>query len=167
MNNLRREEAGQIAIMMVLTIPVMFMFMALALDAGVWAVDHRMAQNQVDAAALAAAQSLPVQDTARVGTWLAKNGSGPEDLCVPDGNGPYPQYLDRYPSGGDGRIDTVRVCVRRKSHGIFSNLSGISFVWISAAAGATASWEPALYSMFANHSCPDSDLQELCSQVGG
>ena len=54
------------------------------LDAGVWVLDHRLAQNQVDAAALAAIGYLPAEPGSdgyikaqnAVNTWLVKNGSG-------------------------------------------------------------------------------------------
>ncbi len=36
MNKLRRDECGQIAVLMVLTIPVILMAMGLALDTGIW-----------------------------------------------------------------------------------------------------------------------------------
>ena len=80
MSNLRRHEDGQIGILMVMILPVIFLIFALALDAGVWFLDHRLAQNQVDAAALAAVQRLPVINTAQATEtaekWLVKNGSG-------------------------------------------------------------------------------------------
>ena len=51
---LRRDEGGQIAIVMVLALPVVFIIYGLVLNAGVWYLDHQIAQTQVDAAALAA-----------------------------------------------------------------------------------------------------------------
>jgi uncharacterized membrane protein len=68
-----------------LILPVVFAFFALGLDAGVWFFDHRTAQNQADAAALAAVQHLPAANaspntdlafpsTAAAHTWLGKNG---------------------------------------------------------------------------------------------
>ena len=36
MNSLRRNEAGQIAILMVLVLPLMLMAVGLALDTGLW-----------------------------------------------------------------------------------------------------------------------------------
>ena len=128
-----RDEAGQMAFLMLLTFPVVFIFFALTLDAGLWFLDHRMAQNQADAAALAAVQHLPVaaeelgQATDAVKLWLTKNGSGEEDLeCL--------EYSDDLLS--DGLVDTVRVCVGRESKGIFSTLVGVKFVHVSAAAKA-------------------------------
>ena len=61
MNDLRRQENGQMAILMVMVLPVIFLILALPLDAGIWLLDHRIAQNQADAAALAAVQHLPLQ----------------------------------------------------------------------------------------------------------
>ena len=84
---LRLDERGQVAILMVMVLPAIFLFFALALDAGVWFLDHRLAQNQADAAVLAAAQHLPATDVGEgypasqaVETWLIKNGSDPEQL---------------------------------------------------------------------------------------
>ena len=150
---LRPDERGQMAFLMVLTLPVLSIFMALVVDVGVWFLDHRVAQNQVDAAALAAVQDLPAanttQATATVDNWLTKNGSGPEDIsCL--------EYSDR---NGDGLFDTVRVCIERQSPGFFSTLSGIPFVYVGAGAVATVipgqqPSEP--YAIFANHDCPDA-----------
>ncbi len=135
MRTITDNESGQMAFLMLLTMPVVFIFFALTLDAGVWFVDHRIAQNQADAAALAAVQDLPAVDTTKateaVNTWLVKNGSGPEELyCL--------EYSDRFPEAApDGQFDTVRVCVHRESSAIFSGFSGISFVNVSASATAT------------------------------
>ncbi len=59
---LRLDERGQVAMLMVMVLPVIFLFFALALDAGLWFLDHRIAQNQADAAVLAAVQHLPAAD---------------------------------------------------------------------------------------------------------
>ena len=133
---LRRDESGQTAFIMLLALPVIFVFFGLAADAGIWFFDHRLAQNQADAAALAAINFLPApfeelgQATAAVDQWLTKNGSGPEDRsCL--------EYSDLVPSAApDGLFDAVRVCVRRESPGLFSGFSGVSFVHVSAVAGA-------------------------------
>ncbi len=138
---MHRDERGQVAILMVLVLPVIFMFFALALDAGVWFLDHRIAQNQVDASVLASVNHLPATDVTLANiaalTWLEKNGSEEADLCEADENGPYPQFLDLRPSVPDGAYDTVRVCVRRPSPAIFAKLAGLDFIYISAVAGAT------------------------------
>ncbi len=145
-----REEDGQIAVVMVMVLPVVFLFFALALDAGLWFFDHRLAQNQADAAALAAVQLLPAAEFSAghtlafnaVETWVTKNGSNPGELDCGD-TSPSPEFLDVHPaptvanpSGGDGRLDWVRVCVRRKSPSIFSGLAGLNFIYVSAAATA-------------------------------
>ena len=62
------DESGAMAFLMLLTMPVIFIFFALALDAGVWYFDHRIAQNQADAAALAAVQHLPASSTTEAST---------------------------------------------------------------------------------------------------
>ena len=164
MNNLFRQENGQIAFLLVMVLPVVFLLFALSLDAGVWYLDHRQAQNQVDAAALAAVIALPANPIATVDTWLTKHGSGHEELCDPDVNGPYPQYLDRYPVGGDGTPDTIRVCIRRQSPAIFSQLAGLPFVYVSSVAGAIIVGQSAPYAIFANHDCPDGALPPFSFQ---
>jgi hypothetical protein len=121
------------AILFVLTLLVVFIFFALAFDAGLWYFDHRTAQNQSEAAALAAVQELPAlpgetgDASAAADDWLTKNGSGADERYCLD-------YSDR---NSDGQFDTVRVCVRRKAPGIFAALSGIKSVWVSASATAT------------------------------
>ena len=132
---LHRDEGGQTAFLMLLTLPVIFIFFGVSVDGGIWFFDHRAAQNQADAAALAAVPYLPAADTteatAMVNLWLTKNNAAPEDLsCL--------EYSDLYPSGGDGEFDAVRVCVGRDSPGIFSGFSGVSFVHVSASATARA-----------------------------
>ena len=129
MNKLRRQENGQMAILLVMVLPVVFLLFALPLDAGIWFLDHRIAQNQADAAALAAVQYLPATDTtpatAAANTWLVKNGSGPtERACL--------NYSDLNPV--DGRYDTVEVCVRRESPSAFSGLAGLESIYIGASA---------------------------------
>jgi hypothetical protein len=138
------------AILFVVTLLVVFIFFALAFDAGLWYFDHRTAQNQSEAAALAAVQELPADAsglsaaTSAVNQWLAKNGAA-GDLydecpqpsmdgcsCVPGGTGLF--YCD---CNDDEKFDTARVCVDRESPGIFAALSNIDFVHISAAATAT------------------------------
>jgi len=150
---LSREEDGQIAVLMIMILPVVFLFFALALDAGIWFFDHRLAQNQADAAALAAVQHLPAVEFSEahidaeiaVETWVTKNGSNPgEPECGDGGVTPSPEFRDVHPApsvanppgGGDGRLDWVRVCVRRKPPGIFSGLAGLNFIYVSAAATA-------------------------------
>ena len=128
------DEGGYFAILMVLALPVIFGFMALTVDVGLWFLDHRMAQNQADAAVLAATQFLPAADTgqatAAVHEWLEKNGSGPGDVACLEYSDLHPAFLP------DGQFDMVRVCLERESPGIFSTFSGIPFVTVGATAGA-------------------------------
>src|SRR4030095_13654712 len=69
-----REERGQAAILFLLTISCMFMLSSLALEAGFCYFANRWAQNRAEAAALAAAGSLPASDTGPATTaaneWL-------------------------------------------------------------------------------------------------
>ena len=155
MKNLRRQENGQIAILLVMIFPVLFLLLALPLDSGIWLLDHSIAQKQVDAAALAAAQHLPDANpnwgspaSKAVRKWLEKNGSSQKDLSGCPESTPAPfensktgvEYFDRYPlDAPDGLYDTIQVCVRRHSPGVFSGLAGLDGVYISASAKATAS----------------------------
>ncbi len=140
---------------MVMIMPVLFLLLALPLDSGIWLLDHSIAQKQVDAAALAAAQHLPDANpnwgspaSKAVREWLIKNGSSKKDLSKCPESTPAPgfvvkpgvEYFDRYPvAAPDGLYDTIQVCVRRKSPGVFSGLAGLDGIYISASAMATAS----------------------------
>ena len=153
--NLRRDEDGQMAIAVVIALPIVFIFLALGFDAGLWYFDHRTAQNQADAAVLAAAQFLPADVDSQeywdavdaVDLWVTKNGSNPDELDC--GGGPIPAavvieqnkgtwFYDMHPAppNQDGRLDAVRVCVGRESPGFFAAISGIPWVHVSAAAMA-------------------------------
>ena len=144
------------AILMVLVLPAIFLFFALAMDAGLWYLDHRLAQNQADAAVLAAVQHLPDADpgpaTDAVYLWLEKNGSNseelkgcPESIHDPDlvyVPRPGLEYYDLHPASmKDGQYDAVRVCVRRESPGVFVKLANLDSIFVSA--GATARVGPA------------------------
>ncbi|MBM3926540.1 MAG: hypothetical protein FJ320_11290 [SAR202 cluster bacterium] len=132
LRRLGEGQEGQITFLMALTLTGVFMFFSLGLDAGMWYFDHSRAQNQVDAAALAAAQHLPAPGndtsaaTAAADQWLARNNSSADERACLD-------YSDR---NGDGFYDTVRVCVRRQSKGLFASMSGVDFAWVSADATA-------------------------------
>ena len=129
--HLHREQGGQTAIAFVLTLLFVFVLFALAFDAGVWFFDHRTAQNQVEAAALAAVQQLPATDT------TAATTAADEALIANGANAAERSCLEFDDHNGDGRYETARVCVQRNSPGVFSNLSGVTFVTVSAAATAT------------------------------
>jgi hypothetical protein len=120
---------------------VVVAFMGLSFDAGFWFFDHRTAQNQAEAAALAAVLELPALP-ANVGTAtgqadsnLTANGAAATSSgsCPVSGTGTHIQYADLT---GDGKMDSVTVCVRRQSPSLFSRLTGISFVHVSAQATA-------------------------------
>jgi hypothetical protein len=171
------EERGQTAIMMVLVLLGVFAFMALALDFGVWYVDHRHAQNEVDAAAAAAGQALPcaasncgsTPSTSCSGAppitavglatyWLACNGANGSAAVI--------AYQDNSekPSCGTLTSDTVklvfskfqasggnygalRICVSRSSASLFYGLSAVIDPRVSAKATAVARRVPASYAM--------------------
>jgi len=163
--NLHRDRRGQMAILFVLTLLVVFILFALAFDAGLWYFDHRTAQNQADAAALAAVQDLPADAdhlgpaTDHAKQWLTRNGAADDlaDCPLPSNGCPY-RVDDRivyWYCSGDGKFDTVRVCVGRDSPGIFAALSGIDAVRVSAAATAKVIKEPSTYALMSmnEHDC--------------
>ena len=47
-DNLGHDERGQMAFLIILTLPVLFIFLALVIDTGAWFFDRRSGQNQVD-----------------------------------------------------------------------------------------------------------------------
>lgn len=131
---LRRDESGQSAWGMVLAMLVVFMLFAVSFDIGLWVIDHRSAQNQAEAAALAAVQELPAPTTAdaedAAKDYLARNGvDWSSDGCSPN-------WITFDDVNGSGDYDEVRVCLERNSSVVFSGLSGITGVEVSAAATA-------------------------------
>lgn len=129
------NEQGQIAWGFVVLILFIFMIFGVAFDAGVWFFDHRTAQNQAEAAALAAVIELPsADDTAAravAHNYLERNGVvWSAEAC--DGIDPV-SFEDRT---GDGEYDLVRVCLSRESGVLFSAVSNITNVQISASAAA-------------------------------
>jgi hypothetical protein len=143
---LHTDERGQMAIAFMLSSLFFFMFFALGLDAGLWYFDHRSAQGQAEAAALAAAQELPASNTsaasAKAAQWLSLNGAGSPSSCgtapagfFSDPSGTQPNLL--YHRNGSS-YDKIKVCVRRNSLPIFSKLTNVGVVRVSAAAVATA-----------------------------
>ncbi|MEZ4503842.1 MAG: pilus assembly protein TadG-related protein [Dehalococcoidia bacterium] len=134
LTHLRTDERGQMAWAFVLLLLVVFMFFAVAFDAGMWFFDHRTAQNQAEAAALAAVQELPAADTSAATTaaqtWLTRNDTNSAtDGCAPN-------WIEFDDVNSDGKYDEVRVCLRRSSSVIFAALSNITDVQVSASATA-------------------------------
>ena len=123
------DRRGQTALMFLLLLLAFFMLFALALDAGFWYFDHRWAQNQAEAAALAGAYRLPDSSTTNaqqaINQWLAQNGWTSGDVTV--------QFTDW---NNDGKYDTVRVALRRRSLAFLSGLFGVPFAYVSASATA-------------------------------
>ena len=135
------------AIFTVLMLFVVFMFFGMSVDAGAWYFDHRTAQNQAEAAALAAVAELPAKGTQtdaeaqqaafdRALAYLEKNGeSGLSRGDCPTGS-TNANHIEFQDLSGDTRTDTVTVCVRRESVGFFARLSGVELVRVSASATA-------------------------------
>ena len=140
---LHRDQRGQMAWLMLLTLLVVFAFFALALDSGLWYLDHRNAQNQSEAAALAGALTLPATTTTAARDaaldWLQRNQAARTSNCNST-NSPGATTFDSGVAFWQtaGNYTKIRVCVSRNSPGVFSALSGINAVRISGAATATA-----------------------------
>ncbi len=153
-----RDERGQMAFMMALSLLVVFSFIGLSFDAGQWYMVHAWSQNQADAAAQAAALELqtdathclvPVPpDTAsrcevEGRAWLIRNGiATPEDYAcsqvIPGGGAHWFVMTDESPPGvPDGDLDHVVVCLQRRVPAAFAGLVGINTVTVSARAKAT------------------------------
>jgi hypothetical protein len=126
------------AIFMVLMIFVVCTFFAMSIDAGAWYFDHRKAQNQAEAAALAGILELPGSETtalAAVNDFLVKNGTDPATVgaCPTSSDSNFVEFDS---SGETGGVDTVTVCVRRQSSSFFARLGGIEALHVSAMAKA-------------------------------
>jgi hypothetical protein len=129
------------AFTMLLAVFVVFVITALSFDTGLWYFDHRDAQSDSEAAALAAAGTLPSTDTtaalAQANKYLTANGApaATAGSCPMSGDGSHIQFAD---TNNDGKIDSVTVCVRRQAPGFFAALSGINMVHVSASSTALA-----------------------------
>ena len=78
---MRGDEKGQMAFLLMPSLPGVFILMVLSVDAGVWFFDHRTAQDQVD----------PAEATAAMNPWLEqKSAAPPEDLRGARGNSDNP-----------------------------------------------------------------------------
>ncbi|HEU0073138.1 MAG TPA: TadG family pilus assembly protein [Dehalococcoidia bacterium] len=163
-----RDERGQIVFTFFPLLIGFFIIGALAWDAGVWYFDHRTAQNQVDAASLAAVQELPSDDTTDAETaakdWLKRNGvadSAADAIQV--------QHHDEvditsyctqpelqpgearvvFGAKADDGYHRVRVCLRRESLVLFSGLAGITNAIVSAGGTANLTEQPVRYALMA------------------
>ena len=129
-----RAESGQMAWAFVLVLLFVFMIFAVTFDAGLWFFDHRTAQNQAEAAALAAVQDLPSSSTVAAELsaieYLGRNGVNPAtDGCSPD-------WIIFEDVTGEGDYDQVTVCLSRNSSVVFSAISKIASIEVSASATA-------------------------------
>jgi hypothetical protein len=122
-----RLESGQVLVTTALFLTVLLGGTAMTLDVGAWYREHRQAQTTADAAALAAAQSLP-GDTAGASalaqSYAAKNGSGIDAV------GGITFRTDYEPN------DVVTVKVTRPTPGFFSSIFGIVTPNVHAKAAA-------------------------------
>lgn len=133
---LHAQDDGQVAWLFLLSTLALFGFFAFAADAGIWYFDHRLAQNQAEAAAQAAAVDLPAASTATAEQAakdaLARNGvNWASEGCSPN-------WIEFSDAGGTGEYNRVKVCLRRTSSVVFSALSNISAVFVSASSTVVA-----------------------------
>jgi len=121
-----RAESGQALVVTVVFMLCLLGGVALTLDVGSWYREHRQAQTTADAAALAAAQFLPNQDTATTTAqdYADKNGGGIDAVKGVT----FDNYLQ--PS------DTVTVRITRTAPGFFSKLFSIDSASVHARAAA-------------------------------
>jgi Flp pilus assembly protein TadG len=162
LRELHGEDRGQMAIGMLLAFLIVFMLFALALDAGLWYFDHRQAQNQVDAAALAAIQELPDSNTTDAASaaqsWLGYNGVSQSLTVSANCTGMTAGTARIVFSNADsqGKYRSVRVCVRRSSSVLFSGMSGVTNAVVSAGATAALEMKPLTYALMAMNPDPCS-----------
>jgi len=136
-----REDRAQFALPMLIGILLIFVIGALSLDVGLWYFAHRDAQNDADAAALAAALELPADDTTiaqgKADAILAANGAETtrDGSCPTDDDHSHIQFTK---VNGSTKYNQVTVCTRRKVSGMLASMSGINFVQISAQSTAKA-----------------------------
>ena len=73
---IRREESGQVLILVALILPMLLGMAALAVDLGNYASERRSLQNSADSIALAASRDLPDSNAAVASgqAWATKNG---------------------------------------------------------------------------------------------
>lgn len=122
------EQRGQVIGLAVVMAVASIGLGALVLDVGSWLQAHRATQSAADAAALAAAQALPV-DTSTASalalSYAGKNGGGVAGADVEFSSSILPN-------------DTVAVTARRSAAGFLSSVFGIGSVDVSATAQARA-----------------------------
>jgi Flp pilus assembly protein TadG len=175
---LRSDERGQTGILFILTLVMTFGFMAMALDAGLWYLDHRLAQNQVDMAAHAGALYLKNVDSTdldgardEVTALITANRGGTADL-ISDTCDVFTSAITMGATVSSDPIATiitdpiissdfpwsdqkVRVCIRRTSPSLLSSLAGMAGVYVSAAAEAKVEVTISEYALMAmKTSCP-------------
>lgn len=121
------DERGQAVVVTVVFLASLIGAVALTLDVGSWFREHRQAQSAADAAALAAAQSLPDDPTTAfdLASKYAKDNGGVDASQITFTS-------DWVPN------DTVNVRVVRTAPGFFSKIFGIDSATVHANASARA-----------------------------
>jgi Flp pilus assembly protein TadG len=118
-----RSERGQALAYTVVFLTVFVGMAALAVDAGAWFREQRQLQTAADAAALAGAQELPLEDAARSSAAdYATRNERPNATSTVSTKWSY--------------NDTIDVVVRSKAPGFFSKVFGILEVDVGAKAQA-------------------------------
>jgi len=124
----RRQERGQVFIMVVLLLAVLGGMTAVAVDLGSYSADRRDLQNAADAIALAASQELPdegaAQDVAE--GWATKNGIDTENMTLTFTQ----QSLPNEPN------PKVKVDLEEEHDFVFARLVGVTSAEVGAKATA-------------------------------
>jgi len=106
LQNFSFVQRGQMLLFYALMIPVMLLFIGLALDLGWYYLNVSRLQNAADAAALAGAKALMTNDenfSEFKYTWLADNYSGDKDTTIDTsiGDAAAQSYANKNLSGND------------------------------------------------------------------
>ena len=125
MNN-RRNQSGQVFVLVVLFLTALMGLAALVIDLGSWFRAHRQLQATADAAALAGAQELPSSTGDARSYAIAYANDNTDDL----------QSIEVTFSTKVEQNDTIHVKVKKPAPGFFSKVFGIDSVDEGARASA-------------------------------
>lgn len=149
-----RGERGQVIILFVGVITVIFVIAAIVIDFGLWFAERRAAQRAADLAAAAGAQDLFESDAAAVASarqWAVDNGFAPEEVGVtllcsntladpPAGvcTNPNPPGADPSTCPEGSGCDTIRVEIETTGARLFTSLPFLDVGNVTVGAEATA-----------------------------
>jgi Flp pilus assembly protein TadG len=144
-SRLGREQSGQALVLFALALVALLGCVALVVDVGSWFRSQRQLQSVVDAAALAAAQDLPLTTTANatanayVKQNLTANASAGFVDTTPCGGGGAPSCTITFPTDSSCGIDAcVEVDAAQTADGVFARVYGAVFNQVTVHAHARA-----------------------------